>query len=210
MVYKMNRLILSMACLVIFSGCMHPPIDGDTNQKRETSQVSKTLNDSALNMLQEFYLNHDSALLDNAAALLQEAIRIDSVNMPAYSNLFMVFSTKNDSKSVIEVANRMLEIFDNKSYAYALMIGALYNMKDTASIDSVCINAMHYYRDRLEENPSDIVVIEDMIAFLETSRGLEYAEKVLDSCIGIYPTNETLLKHKERIVVLKEFSVNTE
>ena len=83
-------------------------------------------------------------------------------------------------------------------------------MKDTTSIDSVCFHAMHYYQERLEGNPSDIVVIEDMIAFLEVSRGLEYAENVLDSCIGLYPTNEILLKHKKRIVDLKEFSENIE
>lgn len=210
MVYKMNRFVLITVCLIIFNGCIHPSIDVDTSQKRETTQLSKTLNDSACNMLQEFYLSHDSALLDNATVLLQEAIRIDSINMSAYSNLAIIFGLKNDSRSVIEVADRMLGLYDNKSYAYAIIIGALYNMKDTTSIDSVCFNAMHYYQERLEGNPSDIVVIEDMIAFLEVSRGLEYAENVLDSCIGLYPTNEILLKHKKRIVDLKEFSENIE
>ena len=67
-------------------------------------------------MLQEFYLSHDSALLDNATVLLQEAIRIDSINMSAYSNLAIIFGLKNDSRSVIEVADRMLGLYDNKSY----------------------------------------------------------------------------------------------
>lgn len=116
MVYKMNRFVLITVCLIIFNGCIHPSIDVDTSQKRETTQLSKTLNDSACNMLQEFYLSHDSALLDNATVLLQEAIRIDSINMSAYSNLAIIFGLKNDSRSVIEVADRMLGLYDNKSY----------------------------------------------------------------------------------------------
>lgn len=173
--------------------------ESDTNPKAKDLERSKALNDSAFVLIQEFYQNQDSSLLDKSRVMLNEAILADSANISAYSNAIIVLGLKNDYKSIIEITKRMLDVFENKSYAFVLEMGAYYEMNDTVSADSICKEAMQYYDMRINEDQSNIDVIDDMVAFLEFTKGVTFAEKVLDSCIELYPSSELLQNHKKRL-----------
>ena len=194
----MNRPISILICLFLFFGCCHLK-ESDTNPKAKDLERSKALNDSAFVLIQEFYQNQDSSLLDKSRVMLNEAILADSANISAYSNAIIVLGLKNDYKSIIEITKRMLDVFENKSYAFVLEMGAYYEMNDTVSADSICKEAMQYYDMRINEDQSNIDVIDDMVAFLEFTKGVTFAEKVLDSCIELYPSSELLQNHKKRL-----------
>ncbi len=108
-------------------------------------------------------------------------------------------SDNSDYKSIIHVTEKMLNANKNRSYAYSLMIGAYYSLGDTLAVDSVYKSATNYYQRRLSKDETDVMIIDDYLAFIEIAKGYAFANKVLDSCIELYPKNERLLSHKERL-----------
>lgn len=195
----MKNQLLVLLCFLLATGCNDLSNHKIEDKGNENRTMSIALNDSAFKMIQDFYVTQDTIILDKAYSLLEMAINIDSTNLSAYTNIISVFGLKNDFESIIHITEKMLNISSDRSYAYSFLIGAYYSLGDSLAIDSVYKSATNYYQRRLSDDETNIMIIDDYLAFIEIAKGCAFAEKVLDSCIELYPKNERLLSHKERL-----------
>lgn len=190
-----NILILSFIIFVCFTSCSNKECDclNKTASEELPEEYKNLVNKAIFEFHGKYYEENNIVYLDSALLLLNQAVRFYPKLLPAYYYKSIVYESKGDLLSTIEIIDSALKnSYPNPDMLF-LKARALDHLGRTKEADNTLIEADALYSQWINCYPDSINLIGAKIDFTAYYKGKKEALKEANKYIEKYPDNDFLV-----------------